>query len=74
MTIREIEDYYMRLAKYYESKGNALWQKAQNHQSRNEFDKALAMITSAGENFEKARLCNNFVSVLAESEIQKDCK
>ena len=73
MTIKEIEDYYRKMADNYDREAYDLRLKAEDCASIKD-DKAIAWYTLSSENFKKSRLCTDFVNKLVEMEILEACK
>ena len=74
MTIREIEDYYRNMADNYEREAYDLRHRGETHEENKEYDKAIPLYTLSAENYEKSRLCTDFVNALVKYEILEACK
>ena len=74
MTIKEIEDYYKKMAEDYEREALELRHKAKDCVSIKNTYKAIAWYTLSEESFKKSRLCTDFVNKLVEMEILEACK
>ena len=74
MTIKEIEDYYKKMADDYERESLELRHKAKDCESIKDFDNAIGWYTLSAESFKKSRLCTDFVNKLVEMEILEACK
>ena len=74
MTIKEIEDYYRKMADDYEREAYDLRHKAETYEGSKEYDKAIALYTLSAENYDKSRLCTDFVNALVKYEILESTK
>lgn len=74
MTIREIEDYYRNMADNYDREAYELRHRGETHEENKEYDKAISLYTLSAENYDKSRLCTDFVNALVKYEILESCK
>lgn len=74
MTIREIEDYYRKMADNYAREAYDLRHRGETHEENKDFDKAITLYTLSAENYDKSRLCTDFVNALVKYEILEGCK
>ena len=74
MTIKEIEDYYKKMAVDYEREALQLRYKAKDCVSIKDNYKAIAWYILSEESFKKSRLCTDFVNKLVKMEILEACK
>lgn len=69
MTIVELEAYYRKMADDYEREATDLRKRGQMHETNKDYDKAIPLYTLSAENYEKSRLCSQFVTELLKFEI-----
>ena len=74
MTIKEIEDYYRAMADNYDREAYDLRHRAETHEENKEYDKAIPLYTLSAENYDKSRLCTDFVNALVKYEILEATK
>ena len=74
MTIKEIEDYYKKMAGDYEREAYDLRHRGEIHEENKEYDKAISLYTLSAENYDKSRLCTDFVNALVKYEILEATK
>lgn len=74
MTIKEIEDYYRAMSDNYDREAYDLRHKAETYEENKEYDKAISLYTLSAENYDKSRLCTDFVNSLVKYEILEATK
>lgn len=74
MTIKEIEDYYKKMAGNYAREAYDLRLRGEKSEENKEYDKAISLYTLSAENYDKSRLCTDFVNSLVKYEILKSTK
>ena len=74
MTIKEIEDYYKKMADGYEREAQNLRIKGEKFEEDKDFDRAVRYYMLSAENSEKSRLCWDFHNSLVKYEILESTK